>query len=102
MLPNGMRSIAPATKVSLSGAASLENVTDENYSSRAACDQHPDTFLPQDQQVEQSHSQVKKILTHQPARIITNQPLRAKEASPFVSSKYPVIVCRFWSVDIVT
>lgn len=26
------------------------------------------------------------------ARIITNQPLRAKEASPFVSNKYPVIV----------
>jgi hypothetical protein len=26
------------------------------------------------------------------ARIIANQPLRAKEASPFVSQKYPVIV----------
>ena len=25
------------------------------------------------------------------ARIITNQPLRAKEASPFLSNKYPVI-----------
>lgn len=26
------------------------------------------------------------------ARVIANGPLRAKEASPFVSSKYPVIV----------
>ena len=26
------------------------------------------------------------------ARIIANQPLRAKEASPFISQKYPVIV----------
>ena len=30
------------------------------------------------------------------AKIITNQPLRAKEASPFVSSKYPVVVgCKY-------
>jgi hypothetical protein len=27
------------------------------------------------------------------ARIITHAPLRAKEASPFVSNKYPVVVC---------
>ena len=33
------------------------------------------------------------LLTIVPARIVANQPLRAKEASPFVSSKYPVIVC---------
>lgn len=26
------------------------------------------------------------------ARIVANQPLRAKEASPFISNKYPVIV----------
>jgi hypothetical protein len=32
------------------------------------------------------------VLTDLTARIIANQPLRAKEASPFVSSKYPVIV----------
>lgn len=32
------------------------------------------------------------LLTNSPARIIANQPLRAKEASPFVSNKYPVIV----------
>ena len=29
------------------------------------------------------------------ARIITHAPLRAKEASPFVSNKYPVVVCCF-------
>lgn len=27
------------------------------------------------------------------ARIITHAPLRAKDASPFVSNKYPVVVC---------
>lgn len=31
--------------------------------------------------------------TRPAARIVANQPLRAKEASPFVSNKYPVIVC---------
>ena len=30
--------------------------------------------------------------TRPAARIISNQPLRAKEASPFISNKYPVIV----------
>lgn len=28
-----------------------------------------------------------------PARIIANQPLRAKEASPFIDHKYAIVVC---------
>jgi hypothetical protein len=37
------------------------------------------------------------------ARIITHAPLRAKEASPFVSNKYPVVVCILgqWSKRII-
>jgi hypothetical protein len=41
------------------------------------------------------------------ARIVANQPLRAKEASPFISNKYPVIVgllrqnrCLFLRLDL--
>jgi hypothetical protein len=34
------------------------------------------------------------------ARIITHAPLRAKEASPFVSNKYPVVVCMAYIFEI--
>jgi hypothetical protein len=34
------------------------------------------------------------------ARIITHAPLRAKEASPFVNNKYPVVVCALETPDV--
>ena len=38
------------------------------------------------------------MLTILAARIIANQPLQAKEAPPFVSSQYPVIVRTNWEL----
>lgn len=35
------------------------------------------------------------FVSNKTAKIFANQPLRAKEASPYVSTKYPVIVCLY-------
>lgn len=54
----------------------------------------PDRSPQQDLQVEKQDPQnvIDRLLNLPPARIIANQPLRAKEASPLISKEYPIIV----------
>lgn len=55
-----------------------------------------DYSLPPNPLVSSAPKYQPKSYTHiYPARIIANQPLRAKEASPFIDHKYAIVVCTF-------
>jgi hypothetical protein len=80
--------------IALSGIQVSSGTHDAN-SSHEISDHREDTSPPPDLQVSRSGFGTRSSHQNDPcaARIIASQPLRAKEASPFISNKYPVVVC---------